>query len=129
MMMLKYISNYFNKKIFTLYNYGNHVRDFTYIGDVVEILHLLLNEHNKLPDNDIFNICSNKPINLGEIINYMKKKGINPKIKKLPIQQADILKTHGDNSKILKYIKFKKFSDWRTSLENTIKWYKDFMIK
>jgi len=129
MMMLKYISNYFNKKIFTLYNYGNHVRDFTYIGDVVKILHLLLNEHNKLPDNDIFNICSNKPINLGEIINYMKKKGINPKIKKLPIQQADILKTHGDNSKILKYIKFKKFSDWRTSLENTIKWYKDFMIK
>lgn len=129
MMMLKFIGNYFNKKTFTLYNYGNHVRDFTYVGDVVKILQLLLNEHKKLPDNDIFNICSNKPINLDEIIDYMKKKGINPKIKKLPLQQADILKTHGDNSKILKYIKFKNFSDWRSSLEKTIKWYQDFMIK
>jgi UDP-glucuronate 4-epimerase len=129
MMMLKFIENYFNKKTFTLYNYGNHVRDFTYVGDVVKILQLLLNEHKKLPDNDVFNICSNMPINLDKIIKHMKKKGIDPKIKKMPLQQADIIKTHGDNSKILKYIKFENFSDWRNSLEKTIQWYKDFMIK
>ena len=129
MMMLKYINSHFTKKEFKLFNYGNHSRDFTYIGDVVKILELLIEKNNKLPDNDILNICSNKPINLNEIIKFMKKNDINPKIKKIALQQADILKTHGDNSKLLKYINYKKFADWRESLKKTIEWYKKYSKK
>tara|TARA_B100000989_G_scaffold159389_1_gene119005 strand:+ start:9251 stop:10210 length:960 start_codon:yes stop_codon:yes gene_type:complete len=129
MMMLKYINSHFTKKEFKLFNYGNHSRDFTYIGDVVKILELLIEKNNKLPDNDIFNICSNKPLNLNEIIKFMKKNDINPKIKKIALQQADILKTHGDNSKLLKYINYKKFADWRESLKKTIEWYKKYSKK
>jgi len=129
MMMLKYIDSYFNKKVFELYNYGNHARDFTYIGDVVKILEILMKKHKKLPNNDIFNICSSKPINLSEIILFMKKNKINPKIKKIALQQADILKTHGSNSKLLKYTNYKKFSDWRESLKKTIYWYKKYSKK
>ena len=129
MMMLKYIDSYFNKKVFELYNYGNHARDFTYIGDVVKILKILMKKHKKLPNNDIFNICSSKPINLSEIILFMKKNKINPKIKKIALQQADILKTHGSNSKLLKYTNYKKFSDWRESLKKTIYWYKKYSKK
>ena len=33
MMMLNFIESYFKRKTFKLYNFGNHVRDFTYIGD------------------------------------------------------------------------------------------------
>ncbi len=129
MMMLKYIDSYFNKKVFELYNYGNHARDFTYIGDVVKILKILMKNHKKLPNNDIFNICSSKPINLSKIILFMKKNKINPKIKKIALQQADILKTHGSNSKLLKYTNYKKFSDWRESLKKTIYWYKKYSKK
>ena len=129
MMMLKFINSHFNKKIFKLYNFGNHVRDFTYVGDVAKILKLLLENHKKLPNNNILNVCSNKPIKLDKIISFMQKKGIKPSIKKIALQQADILKTHGDNSELLKYTNFKKFSNWKISLNKTIEWYKNFMIK
>ena len=58
----------------------------------------------------------------------MKKNKINPKIKKISLQKADILKTHGDNSKLLKNIKYKNFSDWQNSIKKTIIWYQKNMI-
>jgi len=128
MMMIKFISSYYKNKTFKLYNFGNHVRDFTYVGDVVNILYLLLKNHKKLKDFDILNICSNNPINLKQIVLFMKKNKINPKIKKVTLQKADILKTHGDNSKLLKYIKYIKFSNWKDSLKKTIIWYQKNMI-
>ena len=128
MMMIKFIDSYYKKKIFNLNNYGNHVRDFTYIGDVVTILNQLLKNQNKIKDFEIFNICSNNPLNLKQIISFMKKNNITPKIKKVSLQKADILKTHGDNSKLLKHIKFTKFSNWKESLKKTIVWYQKNMI-
>jgi hypothetical protein len=59
----------------------------------------------------------------------MKKNKINPKIKKVSLQKADILKTHGDNQKLLKIIKYNKFSNWQNSVEKTIVWYQKNMIK
>ncbi len=126
MMMLQFISSYYNKKEFKLFNYGNHERDFTYIGDVIKILDLLLKNHKKLKENDVYNICSNRPVNLIKIINFMKKNGISPKIKKVSLQQADILKTHGDNNKILGITKFKNFINWQKGIKKTISWYKEF---
>ena len=129
MMMMKYIDCFYKKKLFYLNNYGNHSRDFTYIGDVVNILYLLLKKQKKLKDFDLLNICSNQPINLKKIISFMKKNKINPKIKKVSLQKADILKTHGDNQKLLKIIKYNKFSNWQNSVEKTIVWYQKNMIK
>ena len=128
MMMFKFIDSYYKNKLFNLNNYGNHSRDFTYIGDVVNILYLLLKKHKKLKNFDLLNICSNKPVNLKEVISFMKKNKINPRIKKVSLQKADILKTHGDNSKLLKFIKYKKFSNWRDSLKKTIIWYQKNII-
>ena len=129
MMMMKYIDCFYKRKLFYLNNYGNHSRDFTYIGDVVNILYLLLKKQKKLKDFDLLNICSNQPINLKKIISFMKKNKINPKIKKVSLQKADILKTHGDNQKLLKIIKYNKFSNWQNSVEKTILWYQKNMIK
>ena len=129
MMMLNFIESYFKRKTFKLYNFGNHVRDFTYIGDASKIMYLLLKNHTKLKSFDVFNICSSNPVKLENIISFMKKNDITPKIKKINLQKADILKTHGDNSKLLRYIKFRKFSDWEDCLKKTIAWYKTNMIK
>ncbi len=128
MMIVKFISSFFKKKTFHLFNYGNHTRDFTYVGDVVEILKRLLDNNKSLKDNDILNICSNKPINLKKIISFLMKQNIKPRIKKLSIQKADILKTHGDNSKLFKYTKFKNYSDWKICLKKVINWYQNEMI-
>ena len=125
MMMMKYINSHFKNKTFQLNNFGKHIRDFTYIGDVVKILYLLIKNHKKLKNSDVLNICSNKPIKLDKIIKLMKKKNIEPSIKKAPLQKADILKTHGSNIKVLKITKFKKFEKLDVALNNTIDWYKN----
>tara|TARA_B100001057_G_C22702195_1_gene892222 strand:+ start:202 stop:1158 length:957 start_codon:yes stop_codon:yes gene_type:complete len=127
MMMLKFIDCYFKKKIFRLHNFGKHTRDFTHINDVVEILHRLIINNKKLKKNDVLNICSNKPINLLNVISFMMKNGIKPKISKVKLQQADILKTHGDNRKLFKYVGTQKFNDWKSSVKNLIIWYKKHM--
>ena len=124
MMMMKYINSHFKKKIFQLNNFGKHIRDFTYVGDVVKILYLLIKNHKKLKSTDVLNICSNKPVKLNKIIELMGKKNINPLVKKAPLQKADILKTHGNNSKVLKITKFKKFEKLEVALNKTIDWYK-----
>ena len=107
MMMIKYISAFFsNKKKFILNNFGNHVRDFTYVDDVVKILLLLLKNNKKIKNFEVLNVCSNNPVKLSKIIRIMKINKITPKIKKKHLlQMADIIKTHGDNKKILKNYK------------------------
>ena len=108
---------------FYLNNYGNHTRDFTYINDVTEILYRLLNIR-LLESNVIVNICSNKPIKITKVLEFinkfLKKK---TKIYKRSFQKADVKKTHGSNLKIKKITKKKKFSSISTSLLRTIKWY------
>lgn len=128
MMMMKYIDCYYKKKIFKLYNFGNHTRDFTYIDDVTEILKKLLLKNLKLKKNEIFNICSNKPQKLSKIIKFMQENEIKPRVKKISLQQADIIKTHGDNKKIIKITNYKSFKTFKFGLDKTIKWYKKYMI-
>ena len=123
MMMMKYINSHYKKKIFQLNNFGKHTRDFTYVGDVVKILFLLIIKHKKLKNLDILNICSNKPVKLKSIIELMKKRNIKPLIKKAPLQKADILKTHGSNSKVLKITNFKKFEKLEVAINRTVDWY------
>ena len=129
MMMIKYISAFFNKKKFILHNFGNHVRDFTYVGDVVKILFLLLKKDNKIKNFEILNVCSNNPIPLSKIIKTMKENNIVPKIKKTSLQMADIIKTHGDNKKILRITNFRKFSSIKESINKTIIWYKEYFFQ
>ena len=125
MLVYKYLESIFNKKkTFYLNNFGNHTRDFTYINDVCDILYKLLNK-KIIKSHQIFNICSNNPIKITSILNYIDSNfNIKPKIKKRKFQLADVKKTHGSNIKIKKYLNKKKFSDIRLSLNNTCTWYK-----
>lgn len=117
-------SAHLNKKI-KIFNYGKHFRDFTYIRDVIDILMKLKNKKIK-NKHLIFNICSNKPINLMKFIgvmnNILKKKC---KIQKIKLQSADVIKTHGDNSLLLKFIKKNNFFSINSGLLNTYKWFRE----
>ena len=124
MFMMKYLNATYNKsKVFYLNNYGNHFRDFTYIGDVCKILKKLI--YSKLKyKHSIINICSNKPLKLTKIIKKIDNLTLNkPKIRKRSLQKADILKTHGDNSLVKKNTGIKKFTDISIGLKNTVEWF------
>ena len=125
MLIFRYLKSSFNRKEkFYLNNYGHHTRDFTYINDINKILYNLLNKKHP-SKHHVFNICSNNPIKITKIldlINKITKK--KPKIIKRSFQKADVIKTHGNNLRIRKYIKINKFTNIKKSISNTVEWYK-----
>ena len=124
MFMIKYLSATYDKsKVFYLNNYGNHLRDFTYIRDVCKILKKLI--YTKLKHQHlILNICSNKSLKLTNIIKMIDNLTLNkPKIKKISMHKADIYKTHGDNSLVKKITGVKKFTEISIGIKNTVEWF------
>lgn len=121
MFMLKLFKATLNKKVFELNNYGNHRRDFTYINDAVRAVNGLIQK--KQLGNNIYNICSNKPIKILEIINYFKKKN-NVNVKLVKMHKADVKDTHGKNNRIKTKIKNFQISDFFKCFDKTYDWYK-----
>ncbi len=129
MFYLKYLLYNFKNKTINVNNYGNHFRDFTYIGDVVEILVKMLRVKLKT-NHDVFNICSNNPIPLMKMVRQLDfLYGKKCKIKKTKFVKVDVLKTHGDNTKILKIIKKRNFVKLEDGLKNTFDWFKRYYLK
>ena len=126
MFIFKLLRCAFKKEIFQLNNFGNHIRDFTYINDVINLITRIKIKNSIC--NQIFNICSSRPVHLKKMIKIISLHVKLPKIKKISFQQADIIKTHGDNKKILKNTKFNKFTNINKALKNTIDWYKSCNI-
>ena len=74
----------------------------------------------------IFNVCSNNPTSILKLIYHVSKFTlINPKIIKIKRHNADVLKTHGSNIKIKRYLGIKKFRNILNELPLIVKWYKD----
>tara|TARA_B100000989_G_scaffold127193_2_gene94415 strand:+ start:125 stop:1102 length:978 start_codon:yes stop_codon:yes gene_type:complete len=131
MALFKFVDNIFNKKPIELYNSGDHIRDFTYVDDVVEsIIKLSLVKSTAEDKFDVFNIGSSNPIKLTEFLKYIEDKlGKNPKIKKLKFQKGDIHKTHADVKKLYKITNFKPKTNIKDGIEKFINWYKDYYSK
>ena len=122
MLMLKYMLAKHNNKTFTLNNYGNHFRDFTYIKDVIKILNKLI--FTKFHGGDILNICSNKPYSVKKILKIIDQNYGRPKIKHQKKLNVEVLKTHGSNGKLIRLLKFKKFTKIEIGMKNLIIWAK-----
>ena len=121
----KVFDSAFKKKKLFINNFGNHSRDFTYIKDVNFILFNMLKSSN-IQSNEIINICSNNPINILKLVKIVEKYSKKIKLYKRKIQKADVLKTHGDNKKLLKYRLIKKFTPFEEGIKNTLMWYKKY---
>jgi len=125
MFIMKYIIASIKKKVFYLNNYGNHSRDFTYINDVNNILYLLLKKGKIKKKHKVFNICSSSPQKITTILKLLDKNFKKPFIKKLPLQIADVLKTHGSNTEIKKILRFNKFTKINDGIEKLSYWVKN----
>ena len=123
MFIFSFLNAVKKQKIYYLNNYGNHIRDFTHIDDVLLIINKLIIKRI-IKNFQIFNICSNKPIRMNVLISemqkYIKRKVI---VKKISHNKVEVFKTHGDNSKIKKYLKIKKFKNITHELKKIIDWY------
>ncbi len=123
MFIIKFIKKAFLNKKFELNNSGEHYRDFTYIKDVIKILNKLLNGNFKFK-NDVFNICTSKPIYIKALCNKLKRELSFKKVVSIKLNKADVLKTHGNNKKLLKLIGPIKFTKIDYGIKKILDWSK-----
>ena len=82
----------------------------------------LLNLKSK-KKHEVFNICSSNPIKILKIINFINRFVKKPKIIVKKKHKADVLKTYGNNQKVKKITKIKKFTNVNEGISKTINWY------
>jgi UDP-glucuronate 4-epimerase len=130
MSLNQFVKNIISNKKINLFNGGDHVRDFTYIDDIIFgivkiIKNKFKNKKSKIP-YQILNISSSRPVKLKYYLKTIEKKlSKKSKIKLLPLQKGDIRKTHGDTSEIKK-IGYKPKISIEKGISNFIDWYKSY---
>tara|TARA_Y100000590_G_C15642362_1_gene985494 strand:+ start:512 stop:1483 length:972 start_codon:yes stop_codon:yes gene_type:complete len=128
MSLFKFTKSILNSKNIELFNNGNHERDFSYVEDIAIAIEKLIKKpaKTKVP-YQIFNIASNKPYKLREFLNIIEKNtGKKFKIKKLPLQKADVIKTHGSIKKLKDYINFNPKTDLNKGVNAFLNWFYNY---
>ena len=141
MALFIFTKNILEGKKIDLFNYGNHIRDFTYVDDIVEpILRLinkpinLKNKKIKLTDPSespapfrIYNIGNNDPKKLMQFVRAIEKKlEIKAKINFKPLQKGDVYETYADTSKLLLATKYKSKTSMEKGIGNFVDWFRDY---
>ena len=112
-----------NQKI-SVYNFGKHSRDFTYIDDAVKMLEKIYKNKKKLKNYEIFNISNGKNIKLIKFIEHiyllLNKK---PNLKFIEKQSGDMKDTLSSKIKINTIYK-KKNINYKSGLKKFVTWYK-----
>lgn len=124
MSLFMFTKNILNKKKIDVFNHGKHVRDFTYIDDVINALIIIFKNLKKEKDFNIYNIASGRPVKLMNFINEIKK-NLNLKvlIKFKKLQRGDIVKTHANINKIKK-LGYKSETNYKSGVSKFVEWYK-----
>ena len=131
MSLFKFIKSISNNKHIYLFNKGAHVRDFTYIDDVVECVLRLINKiPNKKIPFEIFNIGSNNPVKLKSFLNLISLNlNKKPRIKLKSLQKGDVVKTHASVRKLSKKINFIPKTSLDEGIKVFIRWYKKYFYE
>ncbi len=130
-----------NEKI-PVFNYGNHIRDFTYIDDVIEgLIHVLdgslvingsrKNKHLYSQDGTLpwrlYNLGSNNPIKLLDCISCLEKAlGRSAKIEFLPQQPGDMHDTYASVDNLVNDFGYKPKTSLDKGVANFVAWYIDY---
>ena len=128
MALFKFSNNILLNKEIELYNKGNHIRDFTYIDDVVNQIYRLINKPSKkIIPFQIFNIASSNPIELKKYVQLIES-ALNKKAKYklLKMQPGDVKKTFASTTKVRGVTKLNNVSNLKKGIDSYIKWFKKY---
>ena len=129
-----------------IFNYGNCLRDFTYVDDIVEgVMRVIARppERRKGPDGlpvppyAVYNIGNSHPENLLEFVDILQQElvaaGVLPADydfeahkELVPMQAGDVPVTFADTSALERDFGFKPSTPLREGLRAFARWYKDF---
>ena len=132
-----------NKKPISVFNNGDMSRDFTFISDIVEAIYkccLKKTTANKdfyingpepstsFAPHRIFNVGSNKPINLMSFIKKLEDElGVKAIKKMRPMQPGDVKSTFADITKLNDWIDYIPRTSIGEGVHQFAKWYKNYI--
>ncbi len=127
MSLFKFVDNIKKSKKIDIHNHGKHIRDFTYVDDVINgIYSLIKKKPTKKNLYQIFNISSSKPISLMQYIKIIEKTlNKKAKINYKSFQVGDVYKTFGSTRQLFNHTGYKP----KTNLEKGIKIFCDWHDK
>ena len=131
-----------------IFNYGNCMRDFTYVDDIVEgVKRVMMKAPEKkngedglpIPPYKVYNIGNNHPENLLDFVNILQEELVRAKVlpvdydfeahkKLVPMQPGDVPVTYADTSALEKDFGFKPSTSLRMGLRKFAEWYKEFYL-
>lgn len=129
-----------------IFNYGNCLRDFTYIDDIVEgIVRVIQHAPTKemgadglpIPPYKVYNIGNNNPDNLLNFVQILQEELISSGLlpedydfdshkELVPMQPGDVQVTYADTSALEADFGFKPHTSLRVGLRKFAEWYKEF---
>lgn len=126
----------------SLYNYGNHRRDFTYIDDIVDgVIRILDQPAAPNPDWNginpdpgtslapwrLYNIGNNSPVELLDYIEAIEDAlGIKADKELLPLQSGDVPDTYADVDDLVRDFSYKPSMDIKQGVKNFVDWYREY---
>ena len=131
-----------------IFNYGNCLRDFTYVDDIVEGVQRIMHKAPEkatgedglpLPPYAIYNIGNSNPENLLDFVTILQEElvaaGVLPADydfeahkELVPMQLGDVPVTFADTSALERDFGFKPHTPLREGLRNFARWYKEFYM-
>ena len=138
----KFTDSIIKNKPIRVFNYGNMLRDFTYIDDVIDSVFYLIkrqnrdknfyinNESKKINNSDnykVFNIGNSKPIKLIDYIKaieYNLDKKAEMILEEIPL--GDVKSTYANTDLLENYINFKPNTSIDKGIKEFIAWYLDY---
>ena len=135
-------------KTIEIFNYGNCMRDFTYVDDIVEGIRRVMTcapekmdgeDGLPLPPYRVYNIGNSAPENLLDFVDILQQEliaaGVLPEDydfeahkKLVPMQPGDVPITYADTSALERDFGFKPSTSLRTGLRKFARWYKEFYL-
>lgn len=129
-----------------IFNYGNCLRDFTYIDDIVEgVKRVIQGAPDKktgedglpIPPYAVYNIGNSKPENLLDFVQILSEELVKAEVlpddynfenhkELVAMQPGDVPVTYADTSELESTFEFKPNTDLRTGLRRFAEWYKVF---
>jgi len=145
MALFLFAKNIIEGKPIDVYNYGNMLRDFTYIDDIVEGIQRVIQNppqgnskwDGKNPDPGsskapykIYNIGNNSPVKLMDFIQAIENKlGKQAKKNLMPLQPGDVPASHADVSDLIADMGYKPQTPIQQGINRFIDWYLEFYGK
>lgn len=142
MALFLFTKNILAGKPIDVFNYGDHMRDFTYVDDIVEgvirtsdnIAQSDAEWNSHVPDPArsnapfrIFNIGNNDPVKLTEYIEALEEALGKKAIKNLmPLQPGDVPGTYADVSELTSAVGYRPTTPVKLGVAKFVEWYLSF---